>query len=220
MVFKRRGHEFEAINFLGFNNLQLLKLQLPLGRSYFHLNCISAVHIIFILCSFLSRVKWTQQTLRQCIGLHSSVGRALKRQRRGHGFESRWSHSHQNLILIPIPWIYFHRVNTKTLFADHYQLRESNQNKRAALRCTVRSSGIIFSEDEEQHDRFFLPAAIWKKKPAHWHFYVRWRWTRLIPIVGFSQVVKNSWSLSGIYTVRCKISTSLLRENAAQLIFL
>ena len=99
MVFKRRGHEFEAINFLGFNNLQLLKLQLPLGRSYFHLNCISAVHIIFILCSFLSRVKWTQQTLRQCIGLHSSVGRALKRQRRGHGFESRWSHSHQNLIL-------------------------------------------------------------------------------------------------------------------------
>ena len=99
MVFKRRGHEFEAINFLGFNNLQLLKLQLPLGRSYFHLNCISAVHIIFILCSFLSRVKWTQQTLRQCIGLHSSVGRALQRQRRGHGFESRWSHSHQNLIL-------------------------------------------------------------------------------------------------------------------------
>ena len=99
MVFKRRGHEFEAINFLGFNNLQLLKLQLPLGRSYFHLNCISAVHIIFIRCSFLSRVKWTQQTLRQCIGLHSSVGRALKRQRRGHGFESRWSHSHQNLIL-------------------------------------------------------------------------------------------------------------------------
>ena len=99
MVFKRRGHVFEAINFLGFNNLQLLKLQLPLGRSYFHLNCISAVHIIFILCSFLSRVKWTQQTLRQCIGLHSSVGRALKRQRRGHGFESRWSHSHQNLIL-------------------------------------------------------------------------------------------------------------------------
>ena len=99
MIFKRRGHELETINFGGFNNLQLLKLQLPLGRSYFHLNCISAVHIIFILCSFLSRVKWTQQTLRQCIGLHSSVGRALKRQRRGHGFESRWSHSHQNLIL-------------------------------------------------------------------------------------------------------------------------
>ena len=99
MIFKRRGHEFETINFWGFNNLQLLKLQLPLGRSYFHLNCISAVHIIFILCSFLSRVKWTQQTLRQCIGLHSSVGRALQRRRRGHGFESRWSHSHQNLIL-------------------------------------------------------------------------------------------------------------------------
>ena len=224
MVFKRRGHEFEAINFLGFNNLQLLKLQLPLGRSYFHLNCISAVHIIFILWSFLSRVKWTRQTLRQCIGLHSSVGRALQRQRRGHGFESRWSHSHQNLIFKGVyqypEFILIVYVNTKTLFADHYQLRESNQNKRAALRCTVRSSGIIFSEDEEQHDRFFLPAAIWKKKPAHWHFYVRWRWTRLIPIVGFSQVVKNSWSLSGIYTVRCKISTSLLRENAAQLIFL
>ena len=99
MIFKRRDHEFETINFGGFNNLQLLKLQLLLGRLYFHLNYISAVHIIFILCSFLSRVKWTQQTLWQCIGLHSSVGRALQRRRRGHGFESRWSHSHQNLIL-------------------------------------------------------------------------------------------------------------------------
>ena len=99
MIFKRRGHELETINFGGFNNLQLLKLQLPLGRSYFHLSYISAVHIIFILCSFLSRVKWTQQTLLQCIGLHSSVGRAPQRQRRGHGFESRWSHSNQNLIV-------------------------------------------------------------------------------------------------------------------------
>ena len=65
---------------------------------------------------------------------------------------------------------------------------------------------------------FYQP--LFGKKPAHWHFYVRWRWTLFIPIVGFSQVVKKSWSLSGIYTVRCKISTSLLRENAAQLIFL
>ena len=167
MIFKRRGHEFETINFGGSNNLQLLKLQLPLGRSYFHLNCISAVHIIFILWSFLSRVKWTRQTLRQCIGLHSSVGRALQRQRRGHGFESRWSHSHQNLILKGVyqypEFILIVYVNTKTLFADHYQLRESNQNKRAALRCTVRSSGIIFSEDEEQHDRFFLTSRYLEK---------------------------------------------------------
>ena len=27
----------------------------------------------------------------QCMGLHSSAGRALQRERRGHGFESRWS---------------------------------------------------------------------------------------------------------------------------------
>ena len=27
----------------------------------------------------------------QCMGLHSSVGRALQRERRGHRFESRWS---------------------------------------------------------------------------------------------------------------------------------
>ena len=121
---------------------------------------------------------------------------------------------------LPLPWIYSHRVNTKTLFADHYQLRESTQNKRATLVCTVRSSGIIFSADEEQHDKLFLPAAIWKKNKAHWHFYFRWRWTRLIPTVGFSQVVEKSWSISGIYTVRYKISTNLLRENAAQLIFL
>ena len=53
------------------------------------------------------------------------------------------------------------------------------------------SSGIIFSADEEQHDKLFLPAAIWKK-PAPWHFYFRWRRTRLIPIVGFSQAVEKS----------------------------
>ena len=53
------------------------------------------------------------------------------------------------------------------------------------------SSGIIFSADEEQHDKLFLPAAIWKK-PAPGHFYFRWRWTRLIPIVGFSQAVEKS----------------------------
>ena len=27
----------------------------------------------------------------QCMGRHSSAGRALQRERRGHGFESRWS---------------------------------------------------------------------------------------------------------------------------------
>ena len=63
MIFKRRDHEFETINFWGFNNLQLLKLQLPLGRLYFHLNYISTVHIIFILCSFLSRVKFSGNVL-------------------------------------------------------------------------------------------------------------------------------------------------------------
>ena len=27
----------------------------------------------------------------QCMGLHSSAGRAVQRERRGHGYESRWS---------------------------------------------------------------------------------------------------------------------------------
>ena len=222
MIFKRRGHEFETINFWGFNNLQLLKLQLPLGRSYFHLNCISAVHIIFILWSFLSRVKWTRQTLRQCIGLHSSVGRALQRQRRGHGFESRWSHSNKNLILKGVYQYPEFILIVST--PKHFSLTIISWEK--AIRIKERLLDVQSDHQESFSARMkssmigSLPAAIWKKKPAHWHFYVRWRWTRLIPIVGFRQVVEKSWSLSGIYTVRCKISTSLLRENAAQLIFL
>ena len=222
MIFKRRGHEFETINFWGFNNLQLLKLQLPLGRSYFHLNYISAVHIIFILCSFLSRVKWTQQTLRQCIGLHSSDGRALQLQRRGHGFESRWSHSHQNLILKGVYQYPEFILIVST--PKHFSLTIISWEK--AIRIKERLLDVQSDRQESFSARmkssmigsFYQP--LFGKKPAHWHFYVRWRWTRLIPIVGFSQVVEKSWSLSGIYTVRCKISTSLLRENAAQLIFL
>ena len=222
MIFKRRGHEFETINFGGSNNLQLLKLQLPLGRSYFHLNCISAVHIIFILWSFLSRVKWTRQTLRQCIGLHSSVGRALQRQRRGHGFESRWSHSNKNLILKGVYQYPEFILIVST--PKHFSLTIISWEK--AIRIKERLLDVQSDHQESFSARMkssmigSLSAAIWKKKPAHWHFYVRWRWTRLIPIVGFRQVVEKSWSLSGIYTVRCKISTSLLRENAAQLIFL
>ena len=43
--------------------------------------------------SFLSRVKMnsTNPACSQFMGLHSSVGRALQRWRRGHGFESRRS---------------------------------------------------------------------------------------------------------------------------------
>ena len=51
-----------------------------------------AVHIISFSVSFLSRVdELNKLASLQCMGLHSSAGRALQRYRRGHGFESRWS---------------------------------------------------------------------------------------------------------------------------------
>ena len=51
------------------------------------------VHIISLCVSFLSQVdklnKLNKLASCQCVGLHSSAGRALQRERRGHGFESR-----------------------------------------------------------------------------------------------------------------------------------
>ena len=42
--------------------------------------------------NLLPGVRWTQRIgLLQCMALQSSVGRALQRCRRGHGFESLWS---------------------------------------------------------------------------------------------------------------------------------
>ena len=60
--------------------------------SHTHFICIPAVHIISFCVSFLSRVDELNKLAGlQGMGLHSSAGRALQRQRRGHGFESRWS---------------------------------------------------------------------------------------------------------------------------------
>ena len=54
--------------------------------------CIPAVHIISFGFSFLSRVdELNKLACLQCMGLHRSAGRALQRERRGPGFESRWS---------------------------------------------------------------------------------------------------------------------------------
>ena len=81
-----------------------------------HFICIPAVHIILFSVSFLSRVdELNKLASLQCMGLHSSAGRALQRERRGPGsnpFEAlknffraifrnclncnslRWSHTH------------------------------------------------------------------------------------------------------------------------------
>ena len=60
--------------------------------SHTHFICIPAVHIISFSVPFLSRVdELNKLASLQCIGLHSSAGKALQRERRGHGFESRWS---------------------------------------------------------------------------------------------------------------------------------
>ena len=60
--------------------------------SHSHFICIPAVHIISFSVPFLSRVDELNKLANlQYMGLHSSAGRALQRQRRGHGFKSRWS---------------------------------------------------------------------------------------------------------------------------------
>ena len=71
--------------------LQLLKLRFNCdGHIYdIHFICIPAVHIISFCVSFLSRVdELNKLACFQCMGLHSSAGRALQREHRGHGFES------------------------------------------------------------------------------------------------------------------------------------
>ena len=47
--------------------------------------------IISSSTSFRSLNGLNKLAYSQCMGLHSSAGRALQRERRGHGFESRWS---------------------------------------------------------------------------------------------------------------------------------
>ena len=50
------------------------------------------LHIISLCVSFLSRDDELNKLAGlQCMGVHSSAGRVLGRERRGHGFESRWS---------------------------------------------------------------------------------------------------------------------------------
>ena len=60
--------------------------------SHIHFICIPVVHIISFCVSFLSRVDELNKLAGlQCMGLHSSAGRALQRERRGHEFEFRWN---------------------------------------------------------------------------------------------------------------------------------
>ena len=57
--------------------------------SHSHFICIPVIHIISFRVSFLSRVdELNKLASLQCMGLHSSAGRVLQRERRGHGFKS------------------------------------------------------------------------------------------------------------------------------------
>ena len=63
---------------------QLLKLRFNCDA---HFICISTVHIISF-CVYSFRVDELKKlACLQCMGLHCSTGRALQRERRGHGFE-------------------------------------------------------------------------------------------------------------------------------------
>ena len=66
----------------------LLKLRFNCdGHIFTDFICISAIHIISFSVSFLS---WVDELNKlaglHCMGLHSSAGRALQRERRGHRF--------------------------------------------------------------------------------------------------------------------------------------
>ena len=59
--------------------------------SHIHFICISAVHIISILYfnHFVGKSEFYKLANSPCMALHSSADRALQRERRSHGFESR-----------------------------------------------------------------------------------------------------------------------------------
>ena len=91
----RRGHGFESrwsLNFFQASLSQLLKLRINReDLSWRHL-LITAVQTQSLWCITLSgMMDPLKLTCSQQLWLHSSVGRALHRYRRGHGFESRWS---------------------------------------------------------------------------------------------------------------------------------
>ena len=92
---ERRGHGFESrwnpeTLFMGY--FAIAEIAIQLRWSHIHFIRIPAVHIISFCVSFLSRVDGLNKLAGvQCMGLHSSAGRALQRERRGYGFESRWS---------------------------------------------------------------------------------------------------------------------------------
>ena len=71
-------------------SLQLLKNATQLRRSHLHFHLYSrSSHFISLRVSFLSRVdKLNKLAGLQCMGLHSSAGTALQRERRGHGSNS------------------------------------------------------------------------------------------------------------------------------------
>ena len=60
------------------------------SHTVIHFICIPAVHIISFCVSLLSRINELNKLAGlQCMALHSSAGRALQRECRSHGFESR-----------------------------------------------------------------------------------------------------------------------------------
>ena len=67
--------------------LQLLKLRFTAMVTYSFYLYPRSLHN-FILC-FIFSTQCIDLACSQCMGLHSSAGRALQRERRGHGFESR-----------------------------------------------------------------------------------------------------------------------------------
>ena len=77
--------------------------------------CIPAVYIISFCVLFLSRFDELNKLAgSQCMGLHSSAGRALQRERRGHGFKSRRSpeklFSGLYVIAIQLRWSHIHFI--------------------------------------------------------------------------------------------------------------
>ena len=96
----RRGHGFESrwsLNFFQASLSQLLKIAYQPRRSFITSLLITSLLITAVQTQSLCCITLSgmmdplKLTCSQQLWLHSSVGRALHRYRRGHGFESRWS---------------------------------------------------------------------------------------------------------------------------------
>ena len=79
----------------------------------------------------------------QCMGLHSSVGKALQRLRRGHGFESRWS---------PVKFVFQEFTSSLSqvgIYRLHYLCTQKTARKKKGFFCGKGGSTVLSTKAKD-----------------------------------------------------------------------